>query len=346
MVGDPASGWPQGTRLRADPGGRSTKLRVGKHHGGGDGGCGSPKLSGEEEQGHNPWGDPGLLREPPARHPPRREPVGGTSSVPGGWLAVRSRGGPEASATPHRKLGTLGRLLRGGGSVHAPGCPSSGKRQGARGQGGPCLGGTFPSLNPRGVLRRAAASPGTWGEAECRPPPRTPSGRDPRVAPWSAGDDPPGTSARAQRRAPWGLVPSSPSQSPWPPSASAAPTSPRQPRRQVRKAGVCHQLHGLLRVPTTCVEPGAAPRTVSELGPGEQSATGESLGDNRRLLLTALRPKVQNRGGRLARCRRDPPLVADCRRAPPDGGDRLSRVPEGGALGRGLATTAEGGVST
>lgn len=177
MVGDPASGWPQGTRLRADPGGRSTKLHMGKHHGGGDGGCGSPKLSGEEEQSHNPWGDPGLLREPPARHPPRREPVGGTGSVPGGWLAVRSRGGPEASATPHRKLGTLGWLLRGGGSVHAPGCPSSGKRQGARGQGGPCLGGTFPSLNPRGVLRRAAASPGTWGEAECRPPPRTPSGR-------------------------------------------------------------------------------------------------------------------------------------------------------------------------
>lgn len=71
MVGDPASGWPQGTRLRADPGGRSTKLHMGKHHGGGDGGCGSPKLSGEEEQGHNPWGDPGLFREPPARHPPR-----------------------------------------------------------------------------------------------------------------------------------------------------------------------------------------------------------------------------------------------------------------------------------
>lgn len=72
-MGDPAPWWPEGMRLRADPGGRSTELHMGKRHGGGgDRGCGSPKLACEspklssaEEQSHNPWGAPRLLRDPP-----------------------------------------------------------------------------------------------------------------------------------------------------------------------------------------------------------------------------------------------------------------------------------------
>lgn len=223
MVGDPASGWPQGTRLRADPGGRSTKLHMGKHHGGGDGGCGSPKLSGEEEQGHNPWGDPGLLREPPARHPPRREPVGGTGSVPRGWLAVRSRGGPEASATPHRKLGTLGRLLRGGGSVHAPGCPSSGKRQGARGQRETAFGWDFSVTEPSRCAQESSSV--TWDVGRGRVPASTTDALgQTETRGWPRG---------LQATTLQGLLHTHSAGLPgaWSPPPRASPRGPRQPRQ-------------------------------------------------------------------------------------------------------------------